>query len=90
MSWLRAKHRKERWTEEITYCKAEMGFTHYAFLHHKEEWAQRAQEAEKAGRRGHQAMASKQADAWDSLATEAWKQFGPTYERFKAEEMGAV
>ncbi|KIJ58337.1 hypothetical protein HYDPIDRAFT_102895, partial [Hydnomerulius pinastri MD-312] len=72
ISWLKAKARYCRWTEELALVKHEMHWTMLWFEKHQSEWAKRMVTSEEPG---HIAYAAKQVLMYKSFAEEARKKF---------------
>ncbi len=69
VNWLRAKARHDRWVEEISMLKSEMGWTINYFDHEKKVWGKRAEQS--GGKEGHVAYALKQSVMWDRFGQDA-------------------
>ncbi|KAG1893128.1 uncharacterized protein F5891DRAFT_986194, partial [Suillus fuscotomentosus] len=72
VNWLKAKARWNRWEEELSLVKHEMGWTIGWFKHQEEKWHQRWNQAMKSG---HQPYAYRQVLVWKAFVTEAEEKF---------------
>ncbi len=76
VSWLRAKARFSRWSEELHLVEAEMQWTVKWFLWKMEQWRIRLKDLEEEERPpGLDCYCHKQMVLWDSLAEQAQTQF---------------
>lgn len=75
VNWLRAKARFDRWTEEFTAIRDQMGNTIRSFQNMQDKWLERAERAEQQSE-GHKYYAYLQADVWGSLASRVKVAFG--------------
>ncbi|KAG2035934.1 hypothetical protein BDR03DRAFT_867156, partial [Suillus americanus] len=72
VNWLKAKARWQRWEEELSLVRHEMGWTVSWFKYKKEEWEQRLH---KATKHGHQAYAQWQVLLWERFLLNAQNSF---------------
>ena len=73
VSWLRAKARHERWSEEHILIPNEMNWTRLFFLNKVKEWAELKDLA--PDKPGHVCFAEEQVNIWRQLAFRATKAF---------------
>jgi hypothetical protein len=69
---LKAKARWQRWEEELSLVRHEMGWTVSWFKYKKEEWEQRLH---KATKHGHRAYAQRQVLLWERFLLNAQNSF---------------
>ena len=72
VSWLKAKARYDRWSEEIHLVQHEMCWTTLWFKHQEKEWEQRVT---MNAHPGHQAYAAKQQTLWGNFRKKAEEAF---------------
>ncbi|KAG1841841.1 hypothetical protein F4604DRAFT_1597863, partial [Suillus subluteus] len=72
VNWLKAKARWQRWEEELSLVRHEMGWTVSWFGHKKDEWDRRYDQATKLG---HQAYAQCQVLLWERFLLDAENSF---------------
>jgi hypothetical protein len=70
VNWLRAKARRDRWSEELQIVRHEMRWTVLWFEHQMKEWQNRLDESVKENKPGHIAYAEKQVAMWKRFMRE--------------------
>ncbi|KAG1887376.1 hypothetical protein F4604DRAFT_1571084, partial [Suillus subluteus] len=72
VNWLKAKARWQRWEEELSLVRYEMGWTVSWFRYKKEGWERRFH---KATKHGHRAYAQRQVLLWERFLLDAENSF---------------
>jgi hypothetical protein len=76
INWLRAKARVDRWEEEQTLVKNEMGWTMLWFQNQADLWRERSEDESVILPAGHKAYAKKQQKLWNVFRKKASERFG--------------
>jgi hypothetical protein len=75
VNWLRAKARFDRWTEELTIVKQEMGWTILWFEYQANLWRERSEMEDSVLPKGHKAYATKQQKLWNAFKRNSFERF---------------